>query len=72
MVLDNADDPNVFFKKQESSEKEVESARPLINYLPEACQGSILATTRDSRVGKRLGSKKNPVVVGYMDLQEAQ
>lgn len=72
MILDNADDPDVFFTKQESSEMEVEPTRPLISYLPEVSQGSILITTRDSRMGKRLGSKGTPVVVGYMDLQEGQ
>lgn len=72
MIIDNADDPDVFFTKQKSSEMEVGPTRPLINYLPEVSQGSILATTRDSRMGKRLGSKGTPVVVGYMDLQEGQ
>lgn len=72
MILDNADDPDVFFTKQESSEMEVEPTRPLISYLPEVSQGSILITTRDSRMGERLGSKGTPVVVGYMDLQEGQ
>lgn len=72
MILDNADDPDVFFTKQKSSETEVVPTRPLINYLPEVPHGSILATTRDSRMGKRLGSKNTPVVVGYMDLPEGQ
>ena len=46
--------------------------RPLINYLPESSQGSVLVTARDNRIGKRLGSKGIPIVVGYMNLQEGQ
>lgn len=70
MVLDNADDLNVFFAKPEPSEMNIESTRPLINYLPESSQSSVLVTTRDNRIGKRLGSKGIPIVIGYMNLQE--
>ena len=72
MVLDNADNLDVFFAKPKPSGMDVEPTRPLIDYLPESSQGSILVTTRDNRIGKRLGSKGIPIVVGYMNLQEGQ
>ena len=72
MVLDNANDLDVFFAKPEPSRINAEPTRPLINYLPESSQGSVLVTTRDNRIGKRLGSKGIPIVVGYMNLQEGQ
>ena len=72
MVLDNADNLDVFFAKPKPSGMDVEPTRPLINYLPESSQGFILVTTRDNRIGKRLGSKGIPIEVGYMNLQEGQ
>ena len=77
MVLDNADDMNVIFSKQ-SDGKNPEPKRCLIDYLPTSGTGSLLVTTKDNRVGKRLRLARDgqpvedPVAVGFMSLSQGQ
>lgn len=68
MILNNADDLNIFFAKSEPSEINVKSTRRLINYLLESSQSFVLITTRNNRINKRLESKKIPIIIEYMNL----
>jgi len=55
MVLDNADDPDVWIASPEG---------PLVNYLPRGKHGSMLVTTRNSQLGKTITkSRKKPIDV---------
>lgn len=72
MVLDNADDLDMFFAKPTSTIADVERTRPLIDYLPQGLEGSVLITTRDKRVGERLAGRHASVMVQPMSPQEAE
>ncbi|KAI0439763.1 P-loop containing nucleoside triphosphate hydrolase protein [Xylaria telfairii] len=74
MVLDSADDIDVFYNTQEiarqtTSEGEI---KPLSAYLPQSSNGSILATTRNKHLAYRLtGSYYNIIDVGPMGQEHA-
>ncbi|TVY38157.1 Kinesin light chain [Lachnellula subtilissima] len=53
MILDNADDAEIWEKSGSPSEK------PLINYLPRADHGSVLITTRNSQLGRTISKRKS-------------
>ena len=72
MVLDNADDLDMFFTKPNSTATDSEGTRPLAYYLPQSSKGSMLITTRDERVGGRLAGRHACIVVEPMSAQEAQ
>ncbi|KAJ9130676.1 Kinesin light chain [Pleurostoma richardsiae] len=60
MILDSADDRAVF-------EAEVANNKPLRSYLPQSRNGSILLTTRDKDLARRLvGEERNIIQVGAM------
>ena len=64
MILDNADDQTVFESRFENSEQ----STSLVRYLPSGSQkGSIIITTRDKRVGERLTSREEPLMVSSFD-----
>ncbi|KAK3340124.1 P-loop containing nucleoside triphosphate hydrolase protein, partial [Neurospora tetraspora] len=63
MVLDSADDPDVFFGAER---------RPLADYLPQSPHGSLLVTTRDKYLASRLvGGYKNTIEIGPMAQSDA-
>jgi hypothetical protein len=65
LILDNADDLEIFFS-------EIEQIKPLINYLPHSPNGSILITSRDRRLGERLAGRDNCVTILPPDQDEAE
>lgn len=68
MILDSADDQDVFFGKDGSGG----SSQPLASYLPQSANGSILITTRDHAFAFRLtGDYKSVIKVGPMEPSEA-
>ena len=65
MVLDNADDNNVLFDI-------VIDNKPLADYLPQAPNGSILVTSRNSMAAQNLvGSQSNVIPVEPMSPNDA-
>lgn len=72
LVLDNADDINIFFPTEAPDASDSECPLPLRNYLPRSQGGSMLITTRDERIGKRLAGSNALITVEPMSHQEAQ
>jgi tetratricopeptide (TPR) repeat protein len=73
LVLDNADNEDVFFStKSDLSSEELERENPLANYIPRSPHGSVMITTRDERVGLRLAEGEAPVAVLQLDVQDAE
>ncbi|TVY19417.1 Nephrocystin-3 [Lachnellula arida] len=64
MILDNADDAEIWEKSGGPSEK------PLINYLPRADHGSVLITTRNSQLGRTI-SKRTSVEVTILNTEDS-
>lgn len=54
MVIDNADDTEVFFGKQPKATSASRLEEDLGIYIPECTHGSILITTRNKQAGSRL------------------
>lgn len=77
MVIDNADDMELFFQDQleEGSLKTNTAGRRtdygLARYLPECKHGSVIITTRNKKAGSRLARGKLPIEVGNMNDNEA-
>ncbi|KAE8454609.1 hypothetical protein EG329_000232 [Mollisiaceae sp. DMI_Dod_QoI] len=73
LVLDNADDMDIFFDKNASSSSTgSEQTSLLVKHLPRSSNGSILITTRDKRVGRRLADEEKPIMVSPMDGPESE
>ncbi|KAK3307268.1 uncharacterized protein B0T15DRAFT_414325, partial [Chaetomium strumarium] len=72
MVIDNADDTQLFFGQQGESENGSASnhGENLGRYLPECSHGAVLVTTRNKQTGSRLTKGKRPIEVGRMDDDE--
>jgi hypothetical protein len=67
MILDSADDGDVFFKTASGRERQ-----SLASYLPQSRNGRILVTTRNKDLARRLtGSSKNMIEVGPMTQTDA-
>ncbi|KAH6694360.1 P-loop containing nucleoside triphosphate hydrolase protein [Leptodontidium sp. MPI-SDFR-AT-0119] len=72
MILDNADDIDVFQKTQEGSSKGCGPNLPLSSYIPQSISGSVLITTRDRRATSWLGTGYTSVIpVNLMTVEEA-
>lgn len=74
MVLDSADNVDVFYSTDEGAEQTTDKAkkRAMWTYLPQSTNGSILVTTRDKSLAFQLtGSYKNIIEVGPMDPDHA-
>ena len=69
MVVDNADDMELFFGQHVGSANAISSSyeESLGQYLPECPQGAILVTTRNKQAGSRLTKGKRLIKVGKMD-----
>ena len=74
MVLDSADNIDVFYNTQTMAKQTVSEGerKPLSAYLPQSSNGSIVVTTRDKHLAYRLtGSYDNIIDVGPMDQENA-
>lgn len=69
MILDNADDPKLFREAQDGQSSQAEG--DLSSYIPDCRHGSILITTRDLVVGKRLANGRPPIRINKMLPEEA-
>ena len=69
MVIDNADDMQVFFGLQMGPTDTGSSGHEgnIGRYLPECPHGALLVTTRNKQTGSRLIKGKRPIEVGGMD-----
>lgn len=74
MILDNADDSDVYFKQDSmtSIENAVPLRKRLADFLPQSSNGSILITTRDKRAGANLAKGQPSIIVPPMLLEEAR
>ncbi|KAB5583696.1 hypothetical protein GE09DRAFT_1079792 [Coniochaeta sp. 2T2.1] len=68
MILDSADSDDVFFARGGSGQEE----KPLAAYLPQNVNGSIVITTRDGSLARRLtGHDRHLISVGSMSETDA-
>jgi hypothetical protein len=72
MILDNADDADIFFDQPKESSIEgsrlTSTPEPLARYLPQTPNGSILVTSRNRLAAAKLvGDHHNLIDVGPMD-----
>ena len=73
MVLDSADDYELWLGSADREASNVKSSMPLIDYLPRGSHGRILITTRDSQLGHRLvEGKKSLVPILRLELEDAR
>ena len=71
MVLDSADDLDLFFMK--SSKDVKQDVKPQMSrFIPRSSLGTVIITTRDKRVAERLADRQPPVQVLPMSGLEAQ
>ncbi|KAK4205840.1 P-loop containing nucleoside triphosphate hydrolase protein, partial [Rhypophila decipiens] len=75
IVLDSADDHDVFYKVNStriSTSDDAHGGRPFATYLPQSRNGSILLTTRNKDLAFRLtGRRQNMIDVGPMSPKDA-
>jgi tetratricopeptide (TPR) repeat protein len=75
MILDNADDIDVFRQTQETSQNNETPQHPipLASYIPQTSTGSVLITTRDRKAALWLsGGYENVIPVEAMDEDQAK
>ncbi|KAL2138813.1 hypothetical protein VTI28DRAFT_6196 [Corynascus sepedonium] len=72
MVIDNADDVQVFFARQKRPAHGSSSGHEgnLGRYIPEYSHGAILITTRNRQTGSKLTKGKRLIEIGEMDEEE--
>ncbi|RKK12797.1 hypothetical protein BFJ66_g2646 [Fusarium oxysporum f. sp. cepae] len=71
MVIDNADDMQLFFPHNDSSKLKANTESGMSQFIPQCPHGNVLITTRNMQVGSRLTKGKFPIEVGKMDEHEA-
>ncbi|KAH7342496.1 hypothetical protein BKA65DRAFT_400861 [Rhexocercosporidium sp. MPI-PUGE-AT-0058] len=72
MILDNADDIDVFQKTQDGSTKGNSPNLPLSSYIPQSITGSVLVTTRDRSATSWLSTGYTSVIpINLMSPEEA-
>jgi hypothetical protein len=73
MVIDNADDTQVFFSRRaEPVTADASSLEGKVgSYIPDCAHGSVLVTTRNKETGSRLAHGKRPIEVRQMDGDES-
>jgi hypothetical protein len=73
MVLDNADDQEIFFGRnsREAQDRQLPSKR-LVDYLPHNQSGSILITTRDNVVDEKLAFRQKSIIVSPFEAEDAK
>jgi tetratricopeptide (TPR) repeat protein len=74
MILDNADDIDVFRRTQEEGSPELNNSNfPLSSYIPQSTTGSVLVTTRDKKATSWLSSGYTSIItVDLMEPEEAE
>jgi hypothetical protein len=73
LVLDNADDEEVFFStKNDLLPERGKGQKPMANYIPRNSNGTVMITTRDQHIGGRLADGGKPIAVLPLTLQEAE
>jgi tetratricopeptide (TPR) repeat protein len=75
LVLDNADDQEMFFGSSGRSPLQdgvQQQLGILAQYLPRSACGSTLITTRDRRVGERFAERDKPIVVLPLESEDAK
>ncbi|RYP50970.1 hypothetical protein DL768_003636 [Monosporascus sp. mg162] len=70
MVVDNADDTDVFFGPSGAASDGGEGN--LGQFLPECSHGALLITTRNKQTGVKLAKGRPPIDVGRMEEEECQ
>ena len=71
MVLDSADNLNLFFIKSSKDGKQ-DTKPQMSRFVPRSSLGTVIITTRDKRVAERLADRQPPVQVLPMSGLEAQ
>ena len=71
MILDSADDIDLFFHKPAKGTRELKQSQ-LSQFVPRSSVGSIIITTRDRRVAERLTDRLKPITVSPMSNVEAE
>ncbi|KAB5581215.1 hypothetical protein GE09DRAFT_1279974 [Coniochaeta sp. 2T2.1] len=72
MVIDNADDTQVFFGRQEPATSDTSGLEGKVgSYIPDCAHGSVLVTTRNKETGSRLANGKRPIEVRQLDENES-
>lgn len=65
MVLDSADDLDLFFKKPLGNSHEIVPPQ-LSLFVPRSSLGTVIITTRDKRLAERLADRRPPIQVSTM------
>ena len=72
VILDNADDRDLWLGSNQKVVQTDDSSMPLIHYLPRCSAGSLLATTRDRQLGHQLlERKRQPLSISRLEPEEA-
>ena len=73
VILDNADDRDLWLGSNQKVAQTDEPSMPLIHYLPRCSAGSLLVTTRDRQLGHQLlERKRQPLSISRLEPEEAQ
>jgi tetratricopeptide (TPR) repeat protein len=72
MVIDNADDMGLFFKRSHELSHTISDESNLQRYLPECPHGTLLLTTRDKQVAVNFGKGSLPIELKHMDNGECE
>lgn len=74
MVIDNADDAELFFPphREQKNARSGAQEKYLGQYVPECAHGSILITSRNKQAGQKLAKGKGLIEVNKMDDAEAR
>lgn len=73
MILDNADDRDLWLGPQTKTAQTKNTLIPLIQHLPRCITGSLLITTRDRQLGHQLLERKQqPLSISRLEPKEAQ
>lgn len=73
MVIDNADDEELFFGQDENQDQEFSSSsRKLARYFPQRPNGSILLTTRSRMLGVKFATVRGVIAVQEMSVSESK
>jgi tetratricopeptide (TPR) repeat protein len=74
LVLDNADDKEIFFgsaRRSQSQDGLQQQLSKLAQYLPQSAYGSTLITTRDRRIGEKFAERDQPIIVPPLEVADA-
>lgn len=73
MILDNADDRDLWLGPQNKIAQTNSAVMPLIHHLPRRIAGGLLVTTRDRQLGHQLLERKQqPLPISRLEPKEAQ